>query len=107
MTNLREAARMALDALEGSWNVKRTGVQIPDAIEALRAALAQPEPEPVATIGNWGEVMWAKNVFPQLGDKMYAAPPQREWVGLTEDEAAELTYASIQEIEDALRKKNT
>ena len=28
---------------------------------------------PVATIGNWGRVEWADNVYPQLGDKMYAA----------------------------------
>jgi hypothetical protein len=28
---------------------------------------------PVATIGNWGRVDWANNVYPQLGDKMYAA----------------------------------
>jgi hypothetical protein len=28
---------------------------------------------PVATIGNWGRVRWADDVYPQLGDKMYAA----------------------------------
>ena len=28
---------------------------------------------PVATIGNWGRVEWADNVYPQLGDKMYAS----------------------------------
>lgn len=28
---------------------------------------------PVATIGNWGRVEWSDNVYPQLGDKMYAA----------------------------------
>ena len=28
---------------------------------------------PVATIGNWGRVEWADNIYPQLGDKMYAA----------------------------------
>ena len=28
---------------------------------------------PVATICNWGRVRWADNVYPQLGDKMYAA----------------------------------
>ena len=29
--------------------------------------------DPVATIGNWGRVEWADNVYPQLDDKMYAA----------------------------------
>ena len=28
---------------------------------------------PVATIGNWGRVEWANDVYPQFGDKMYAA----------------------------------
>ena len=28
---------------------------------------------PVATIGNWGRVEWSDNVYPQLGDRMYAA----------------------------------
>jgi hypothetical protein len=28
---------------------------------------------PVATIGNWGRVEWLDNVYPQLGDRMYAA----------------------------------
>ena len=27
---------------------------------------------PIATIGNWGRVEWADNVYPQLGDRMYA-----------------------------------
>ena len=27
---------------------------------------------PVATIGNWGRVEWSDNVYPQLGDRMYA-----------------------------------
>lgn len=29
--------------------------------------------DPVATIGNWGRVEWSDNVYPQLGDKMYAS----------------------------------
>jgi len=28
---------------------------------------------PIATIGNWGRVEWKDNVYPQLGDKLYAA----------------------------------
>jgi hypothetical protein len=28
---------------------------------------------PIATIGNWGRVEWSDNVYPQLGDKLYAA----------------------------------
>jgi hypothetical protein len=29
--------------------------------------------DPVATVGDWGRVEWADNVYPQRGDKMYAA----------------------------------
>jgi len=28
---------------------------------------------PIATIGNWGRVEWKDNVYPQIGDKLYAA----------------------------------
>lgn len=28
---------------------------------------------PIATIGNWGRVEWAINVYPQIGDQLYAA----------------------------------
>jgi hypothetical protein len=28
---------------------------------------------PVATIGNWGRVEWSDNIYPQIGDRMYAA----------------------------------
>ena len=28
---------------------------------------------PIATIGNWGRVEWRDNVYPQLGDQLYAA----------------------------------
>lgn len=52
---------------------------------------------PVATIGNWGRVDWADNVYPQLGDKMYAAIDLakfaelivRECAGICEDTAGE------------------
>lgn len=28
--------------------------------------------DPVGYIGNWGRVQWADNVYPQLGDDLYA-----------------------------------
>jgi hypothetical protein len=37
---------------------------------------------PVATIGNWGRVEWADNVYPQLGDKMYASIDLEEFAEL-------------------------
>lgn len=37
---------------------------------------------PIATIGNWGRVEWADNVYPQLGDKLYAAIDLEKFVEL-------------------------
>ena len=54
-------------------------VTLPRDTEALRnAADLLEQAEPVATIGNWGKVIWAEDVYPQLGDKLYATPPQRK-----------------------------
>ena len=79
-----------------------------DTIDALRARLAQPEPEPVEyqmrmrptwEVSSWSD--WKKcsrdaaedyAKTPKLHDweyetrKMYDIPPQREWVGLTDEE---------------------
>jgi hypothetical protein len=43
---------------------------------------------PVATIGDWGRVEWADNVYPQLGDKMYAAVDLAKFAELIVEECA-------------------
>jgi len=96
--------------------------------EALRARLAQPEPEPVA----WGiantrptekqplmMVMLDEPEYSHLVVPLYTAPPQREWVGMTHKERCELwniaskfspdaviMHDYAREIEAALREKN-
>jgi hypothetical protein len=100
ITLTREEAQQVLDALEDAAD----HIGCPDDDDAigvarrtLRARLAQPEPEPehVATIGNWGKVMWREGVYPQFNDKLYTAPPQREWQGLTDEEmSAAMDYWS-------------
>ena len=55
-----------------------------EAAEALRARLAQPEPEPVAWWHDRGDIV-DLNVSGH-GTPLYFAPPQREWVGLTDEE---------------------
>ena len=78
--------------------------------EALRAALAQPEPEPVAWRFDYAKYrendlrgrQWAFNVFSQTKPYMdemvqdvtplYTAPPQREWQGLTDEEIIRLRH---------------
>ena len=44
---------------------------------------------PVATIGNWGRIEWADNVYPQLGDKMYAAIDLQKFAELIVKECIE------------------
>jgi hypothetical protein len=34
--------------------------------------LLQNKPVPIGSIGNWGRVEWDYNVYPQLGDQLYA-----------------------------------
>ena len=43
--------------------------------------------DPVATIGNWGRVEWADNVYPQLDDKMYAAIDLEKFAELIVEES--------------------
>ena len=99
MTDLKKAAKMALDALEKGT----TGLAI-RAIPALRQALAQPEQEPVCdkdpnlcgfTLCQLAKVckhtpkntMPTKIFGPNLEQILNAAGfYRREWVGLTDDE---------------------
>jgi hypothetical protein len=133
MTTLREAAQQALEAWE---HINKYGFVLADyegpmeqAITALKAALEQPEQEPVATV----KVMGSYNGVPALGclidasathvtrgDKLYTRPPRREWRSLSEEETAqvlgfgdytarstEVTLTVIaRAIEAALRSKN-
>lgn len=43
---------------------------------------------PIATIGNWGRVEWKDNVYPQLGDKLYAAIDLQKFAALIVRECA-------------------
>lgn len=129
----RELMQMALDALEEAQSYTSSEIWSPSmtnecaaAAEALRAALAQPEQEPVA----WMEIekyidednLWDSRKILRdydngLGEPLYTAPPQREWQGLTDEEIVEIaaTPAAIpgayvhcfaRAIEAKLREKN-
>ena len=52
---------------------------------------------PVATIGNWGRVEWSDNVYPQIGDKMYAAIDLQKFAELIVRECADVTHRLIVE----------
>ena len=125
MNTLREAAQQALDALEPI----RPGNMTPmaeqnwnKAIEALRAALAQPEPEPVAWFmeGTFedGTPSFTQvcETDPEFYVPLYTAPPQRKWQSLTDVEITGQLFddktwfdrvAFARAIEAKLREKNT
>lgn len=125
-----EIMQQALDALEfphdSEWSNKAK------AIEALQHALAQPEQEPVAWKYDWyghksekePRVLikdWIASVYSEVSDPtinahnirpLYAAPPRKEWVGLTDDEIKKIMqrwrngYIDIKDVEQLLKDKN-
>ncbi len=119
----RELMQQALDTLELVTHLTSYDDEIYEAIFALRARLAQPEPEPVAKMrellevqgcdGNWNfdpymqgmfngmEMMMSlvdgrDPAFRKAPDKwLYTAPPQREWQGLTDGEIMSLLPGAV------------
>jgi hypothetical protein len=95
MSNLRQAAQSFVDCWDSGHfftdhHAKR--------IRALRAALAEPEHDPVAWISEGGDVSRSKRYMDEMGFKcnpLYTAPPKREWVGLNDKEI----YATYDEAE--------
>ena len=106
MTDLRQAAQQALEALEGlfgspeKWESggvavwRLGGSDAPrQAITALRTALEQQQAEPVAYYHPRNGFYWAKptSIFaPTVVDvppiPLYTTPPKRPWAGLTDED---------------------
>ena len=87
MSNLRQAAQSFVDCWDSGHfftdqHAKR--------IRALRAALAEPEHDPVAWISEGGDVSRSKRYMDEMGfecNPLYTAPPKAaEWVGLTDED---------------------
>ena len=143
----KEALKLALEAMglakhshgvlllsdppQEAWKTYQVDSALSKAITAIKEALAQQEQKPVAWIsttellvmrGNalGGAKDWRVNLGlePEEGDVgLYTTPPQRTWVGLTDDEilsisadcAATHQHTDIhfaRAIEDKLRSKN-
>ena len=126
-----EALKLALEALEinlvflknvepfrGQEDLASDCVSMTEeTIASIKEALAQPAQEPVACVQDLDEVK-RKHLVYEKGmdwkDPLYTTPPQREWVGLTGDELADLWYKeSLDWMEFAraheakLKEKNT
>ncbi len=120
MSNLRTAAKQALEALDLCRDWPGAYDECSQAITALRAALKQPEQGPVLTINKRGSLVEcsptiAAFALPDGEFTLYTHPPRREWLGLTEEEIYPLysepsSDAEMVEfaraIEAALKEKN-
>ena len=119
---MKEALKLALEAL--NWSTPHEGAVIThgEAIAAIKAALAQPaQQKPVAWMDADGNVSDNNDhkCFPiPLYTITHPTPPQRTWVGLTDEEVKTLrykidvtahwTYDKFHEaIEAKLKEKNT
>jgi hypothetical protein len=86
MTTLHEAAQQALEALEAGPDVDP--IFAGETEVALRAALEQPEQEPVAWMTPGQDLHLNNGEGFRFSDwtPLYTHPPRREWRGLTEEE---------------------
>ena len=130
----RELLQQALAMLEdiNQCSLPPTGIPLPAEIdhvmEALRARLAQPEPEPFEywnAVEGWIKIDEVRQHFDTAGcgtiyktageDRvaLYSAPPQREWVGLTKEEMDYIEGMTLDKCDAirltavALQEKNT
>ena len=119
MTDL-ELMQMALNCLTlFGEDIKSMTQEEHEAIVALRARLAQPEPEPVAWMFIKKDGMQVITDDPDYKDgtwtPLYTAPPQRQFIGLTDEEimdACAAVWASHpievgQVVQDLLKERNT
>jgi hypothetical protein len=103
ITLTREEAQKTLDALEDA-------VSCGDFIEVyknikeklneptidgwpLYSGLPQPEPEPMAYMDSKGH-LYNSTTHPENYTPLYTATPQREWVGLTDEEKTFIAWES-------------
>ena len=92
----RQLLRQALDALEMvdglDTDTESVTVDLAEVIDAITAALAQPEPSPVAEVvaktDRWGGCWVRWSAIPIPGMKLYAAPPEPDTYRHPADDAA-------------------
>ena len=120
-----EALKLALETLECWQRNEDCNEPMSKILEAIKEALAQPEQEPVAWVsttellvmrGNalGGAKDWRINLglVKQDGDVgLYTTPPQRTWVGLTNQERSEcwetIPELAMKKVEAKLKEKNS
>ena len=95
---MRQTLELALEALETTWYHVGTFCPTDEAIElydeakgAIKEALAQPEQEPVGKFAKFTDGVWREVTDGSAGVPLYTHPPQRTWVGLTDEELEQLS----------------
>ena len=136
---MRQALKLALEALQFALHIgfpessesqikkgEKAYQQHRAAITAIKEALAQPEQEPVATLDDLEQEIYentrqfvSHDVMEWMLKRYYTTPPQRTWVGLTDEEKQEWIDAMpydpqprhcmilVNVIEAKLKEKNT
>ena len=121
----KELLQQALDALYENTSYSMHGDPLTyqdqrndDTIKELQARLAQPEPEPVAWISHNAGLYHGKPDESLNPLPLYTAPPNKKWVGLTDEEYEAMaedhvtdcyfdTLEYAKAIEAKLKEKNT
>jgi len=119
MTDLRQAAMLALEALIYCEALNRdVEQQKTQAITALRTALEQSQQEPVGMVKElFTNAAWNRLDVPGSTKVYLVTPPaaQRKWIGLTDDEFLEACQlaergnylVAFQRIQAKLKERNT
>ena len=120
---LKNIAENAISPYEDAW----CGAEAEEVLPAIEAALAQPAQEPVAWgvfEGNLHDMFFTQAEAQKMAElkgshaevrPLYTTPPQRPWVGLTDDEVYKIAFVLEGEhwrkiadaIEAKLKDKNT
>lgn len=104
----RELLQQALDALkkyDDKWLECGERVWFEEEIKAIEEILAQPEPEPMVwvsedisgqTLNGKKRRIWWENED-GIGFPIYTAPPNKEWVGLTDRELLQQLFNDLED----------
>jgi hypothetical protein len=104
-----EALKLALEALGWTDEWRPQGLK-EEAITAIKEALAQPEQEPVAWVchGTHGhhDIDFLEEDVDTLsvGTQLYTTPPQRTWVGLTNEDKSEICDMTERDERDSVMR---
>ena len=93
----QDELKLVLEALKWCHGGEPCGTA--EAIAVIEKALAQPKQKPVAWMkrinmpgDDWDAYDFSVNQYGDFQTPLYTTPPQRTWVGLTNDELTDLFY---------------